>query len=270
MPIIPSTGTGGGGGPAPPVPGPGLGLIHVARVISTANLVALSGLLTIDGVLLAAGDRVLVAGQTTASENGIYVVAVGAWTRAADFDAPNEIVTGTLVSVIQGTLFRRTVWMLTTTGVIIVGATALTFEFVNGQFTAYLFAQDTDTGWVSGGADAIQGNVGGAQKVIINANGLRLVNGNLLLSAAAGVNYSGVTGNITLAPNSGSGQAQVGRDGALATNATFGFATIPSCPGPPTGVPVNVSAGHVPLVVDTVSVRLYGYFGGLWNNLTGA
>jgi hypothetical protein len=40
--------------------------------------------MTIDGVALAVGDRVLLTGQTTASQNGIYIVAAGAWARSAD------------------------------------------------------------------------------------------------------------------------------------------------------------------------------------------
>ena len=48
-------------------------------MLATAN-VALStgGLLTIDGVTLTSGERVLCVGQTTATENGIYAAASGA------------------------------------------------------------------------------------------------------------------------------------------------------------------------------------------------
>ena len=54
------------------------------RVVAESNL-DLSSTETIDGVSVVEGDRVLVAGQTTASENGIYVVnASGAWSRATD------------------------------------------------------------------------------------------------------------------------------------------------------------------------------------------
>jgi hypothetical protein len=46
--------------------------------------IALTGIQTIDGILLVADDRVLVKDQTTPTENGIYNVNVGAWTRTAD------------------------------------------------------------------------------------------------------------------------------------------------------------------------------------------
>jgi len=58
---------------------------------STANIdLATGGLLTIDGVTLLAGDRVLVKNQTAPAESGIYVAAAGAWTRATDMDASAE------------------------------------------------------------------------------------------------------------------------------------------------------------------------------------
>lgn len=59
---------------------------------------------SVDGVTLVTGDRILLAGQTTASENGIYTVnASGAPTRATDADASGEIKSGTFVPVVEGT-----------------------------------------------------------------------------------------------------------------------------------------------------------------------
>lgn len=59
---------------------------------TTANVSSLSGEQTIDTVALGTGDRVLVWKQTDATENGIYVVAAGAWTRALDTDEWEEFV----------------------------------------------------------------------------------------------------------------------------------------------------------------------------------
>lgn len=61
------------------------------RAATTGNI-TLSGTQTIDGVAVGAGDRVLVKNQTTQAENGIYVVAAGAWARATDSDTWNELV----------------------------------------------------------------------------------------------------------------------------------------------------------------------------------
>lgn len=96
------------------------------RVIATANVSSLSGLQTIDGVSLAAGDRVLLAGQTTASANGVYVAASGAWTRATDADTTGEITPGAFWFVEEGTTNGRTQWRVNNTGTITVGTTAIT------------------------------------------------------------------------------------------------------------------------------------------------
>jgi hypothetical protein len=60
------------------------------KTLAVAN-VTLSGTQTINGVSLVAGDRILLTEQTAGNENGIWVVAAGSWTRAADFDIPNFV-----------------------------------------------------------------------------------------------------------------------------------------------------------------------------------
>jgi phage-related tail fiber protein len=96
------------------------------RVATTANL-TLSGIQTVDGVGLVAGDRVLVKNQTTGSQNGIYVVAAGAWSRAADCDANAEITAGLTVPIAEGTIHADKTFKLTTNDPITVGTTALVF-----------------------------------------------------------------------------------------------------------------------------------------------
>lgn len=71
------------------------------RVATTANI-TLSGTQTIDGISVVAGDRVLVKDQTTQSQNGIYVVAAGAWARSTDADTISELA-GSCVNVYSGT-----------------------------------------------------------------------------------------------------------------------------------------------------------------------
>jgi hypothetical protein len=84
---------------------------------------------TIDGVTLAANDRVLVKNQTTGTgaANGIYVVttlgtgANGVWDRALDFDQDPEAVGQPFVWVEEGTANADTGWAMTTNGVIVLG-----------------------------------------------------------------------------------------------------------------------------------------------------
>lgn len=79
-------------------------------------------------VTLVAGDRVLVKDQSTASENGIYVVqASGAAVRAADFDSNAEVTPGAFTFVEEGTLNADSGWVLTTNGTINVGVTGLSW-----------------------------------------------------------------------------------------------------------------------------------------------
>lgn len=71
------------------------------RAATTANI-TLSATQTIDGIAVVAGDRVLVKDQTTSSQNGIYVVNAGAWTRSLDADSTSELA-GACVNVDSGT-----------------------------------------------------------------------------------------------------------------------------------------------------------------------
>jgi hypothetical protein len=73
---------------------------------------------TIDGIALAAGDRVLVHNQGTGNESqhGVYLVAAGAWTLAADSPATDGTGDGSLVPVARGTAYRDTVWQFHQSG----------------------------------------------------------------------------------------------------------------------------------------------------------
>jgi len=71
------------------------------KVATTANI-TLSGVQTIDGISVVAGDRVLVKDQTTASQNGIYIVNASTWTRSVAAGGANEI-DSAVVGVDQGT-----------------------------------------------------------------------------------------------------------------------------------------------------------------------
>jgi hypothetical protein len=106
----------------------GLSIKDPVRVASTTNVViATGGLLTVDSIVLVAGDRVLLKNQTTTTENGIYAVAAGAWTRTTDADLSSEVVAGMAVWVNEGTINGDSRWVLTTNGTITLGTTSLTF-----------------------------------------------------------------------------------------------------------------------------------------------
>lgn len=88
---------------------------------------------TIDGVVLATGNAVLIKNQATASENGIYFVnASGAPTRRTDADSGAELVNAT-VTVMEGTTNADTTWTCTTNSPITLGSTSLTFAQVGAS-----------------------------------------------------------------------------------------------------------------------------------------
>jgi hypothetical protein len=88
---------------------------------------------TVDGVNLNIKDRVLVAGQTTASQNGLYTVTVvgsgnnGTWVRTSDSNATGEINAGMIVMITEGVEWADTSWKLVTDDPIVIGTTGLTF-----------------------------------------------------------------------------------------------------------------------------------------------
>lgn len=110
----------------------GLDVKPSVRAATTANI-TLSGTQTIDGVACIAGNRVLVKNQTTGSQNGIYVVAAGAWTRATDADSSSEVTSGMFTFVSEGTTLGGSGWVLTTADPITLGTTSLAFSQFNGS-----------------------------------------------------------------------------------------------------------------------------------------
>ena len=115
----------------------GLDVKDSVRAATTATI-TLSAPQTIDGVSVIAGDRVLVKDQSTASANGIYVVAAGAWVRATDADSSAKVTGGMFTFVEEGTVNTDTGWVLTTNNPITLGTTPLAFTQFSGagQVTA--------------------------------------------------------------------------------------------------------------------------------------
>ena len=114
----------------------GLDVKQSVKAATTENI-TLSNTQTIDGVSLSIGDRVLVKNQNTASQNGIYVVASGSWTRATDADnnPGGEVTSGMFCFVEQGTINSDTGFVLTTNDPITLGTTSLDFALFSSSGT---------------------------------------------------------------------------------------------------------------------------------------
>ena len=141
------------------------------RVATTAAITLATGLEngdTLDGVVLATGDRVLVKNQADATENGLYVVAAsGAPARSSDADTAAEITASFAVFVEEGTVNTDSGWTLTNNGAVTVGTTALSFtQFTGlGQITAGAGLTKTANTLDVIGGDGITVN---ADSVVIN------------------------------------------------------------------------------------------------------
>lgn len=137
----------------------GLDVKDSVRVATTANITP-SAAQTVDGVAVVAGDRVLVKDQSTASANGIYVVAAGAWTRATDADSSAKVTGGMFTFVEEGTANADTGWVLTTNNPITLGTTSLAFTQFSGagQVTAGAGLTKTGNSLDVGAGNGIQVN----------------------------------------------------------------------------------------------------------------
>lgn len=120
------------------------------RVATTANgtlATAFENGDTVDGVVLATGDRILLKNQTTGAENGVYTVnASGAPTRATDFDESTETTANAYVWVSEGTTNADTAWVLTTNDPITIGSTSLTWVQYSGLGQISVTAPITKSG----------------------------------------------------------------------------------------------------------------------------
>ena len=93
----------------------------------------------IDGITsLVAGDKILLTGQSTGSENGIWEISAGAWTRPSNF-ATGSNASASFVFVEEGTVYGDQGWFCTNdTGSAVVDTATLTWEQFSsaGQVTA--------------------------------------------------------------------------------------------------------------------------------------
>ena len=104
------------------------------RAATTGNITIASALNngdTLDGVTLADGDRVLVKDQSTASENGIYIVGSSP-VRSADANISAEVTSGMFCFVTEGTANGDNGYVLTTNDPITLDTTNLTFAQFSG------------------------------------------------------------------------------------------------------------------------------------------
>jgi hypothetical protein len=127
----------------------------------------LSGDQVIDGVDVPRGSRVLMRNQNSPAQNGIYVTAAGAWSRAADADTWNELISA-YTFIEQGDTWANTGFLCTVKAGGTLGVTPVTWVQFSG-------AGQIDAGWGMY-KTGNQLNVGTAQssRIVVNADNIDL------------------------------------------------------------------------------------------------
>lgn len=141
------------------------------RVISTADidLGVAADPSPVDGVTLADGDRILLAGQSAGDENGIYDAVTATdpttWVRSEDANTSAEVTAGMFMFIVEGTLNADTGWVLSTNDPITLDTTPLVFV----QFSVVSAVIDGD-GLVKTGN--VLDVVGTSDRIVANANSI--------------------------------------------------------------------------------------------------
>ena len=121
----------------------GLKLGAAVKTVATSNI-GLSGLSAINGYTPIAGDRILVIGQSNATQNGVYDAASSGWTRSADSDTDAEL-RGYQYLITAGT-FINARYGNTNQTAITVGTTNITYQQISNAETDPIFTASPSFG----------------------------------------------------------------------------------------------------------------------------
>jgi hypothetical protein len=123
--------------------------------VANTNIV-LSGLQTVDGVALLAGQKCGTVAQNNHVENGSFIVSAGAWARSSTFNAPTNVVQGSRLLATGGALYKGGEWYVTTLAPN-PGVAALDFAPIQGSVAWVLALPVSDPG--SFGAPYMDGGI---------------------------------------------------------------------------------------------------------------
>lgn len=223
----------------------GLDVKASVKCATTANI-TLSGLQTLDGITVVAGDRVLVKNQTAAADNGIYSASASGWTRTTDMNTWAEF-PGAFVFIEEGTTLGDTGWTCTSNAGGTLGTTAITWVQFSGAGT-----------YTAGNGLSLTGTtfaaVGTANRITVGAGGIDIAStyvGQTSITTL-GTIATGTWNATTIATNKG---------GTGLTSFTSGGAVYATSTSALTTGTLPVSAG------GTGATTLTGY---IYGNGTGA
>ena len=171
----------------------------IAEAGTTANIDLTADLQngdTIDGVTLVTGDRVLVKDQSTATQNGLYiVVSSGTASRDPEYDTIAEI-SGSLIVVNQGSTNDNKIFLCTTDSDGSIGSTNITYTQVTpsntGTVTSIGLAQSGSEFTISNSPVTSAGNI----TLDVNRISATKIGANTNISDTEYGYLNGVTSNI--------------------------------------------------------------------------
>jgi hypothetical protein len=188
--------------------------------------------LSIDGVTVVLGDRILVKDQTTPAQNGLYTVttvgdASTNWvlTRTADANSSTTLTEGSFVFVSEGTQNTGQGWVITTVGTITVGSTNI------------VFTQFSGLGQIASG------------------HGL-VTSGNTLSVSESLLDLNSIGGSALIVSNGGTGQSSFTNGQLLIGNTTTGGLTKSTLTAGSTKLSITNTAGSISLDVNQAQMTL--------------
>lgn len=158
---------------------------------------------TLDGVTLAATNRILVKDHSNSAANGIYVVTTvgtgsnGVWDRATDFDEDNEVTANAFTFVSEGTVNADSAWTITTNDNITIGGasgTAITWVQFSGGGQITAGAGLTKTG------NTIDIGTASSARIVVNADNIDLATTGVTANTYRSVTVD-VYGRVTAGTN---------------------------------------------------------------------
>jgi hypothetical protein len=219
--------------------------VHAATTANIANLAG-GAPNTLDGVTLAANDRVLVKDQTTQSANGIYTVTTlgtgsnGTWARASDMDTWAEV-PAAFTWVEQGTANGDSGWVCTADTGGTLGTTNITWTQFTGTYQITAGAGVTKTGnSLSANVDGTTIDAAGAGTSLeVKAGG---IGSTQLANGAVDVSGAKITGVLQM----GNGGTGANNDVTARTNLKLAgyYSTLQPPSGPVTSWTILQAGGH--------------------------
>ena len=227
---------------------------QATRVVTTTNITLAGGApSSVDGVSLSLNDRVLVTGQGTASQNGLYLVTTvgsgsnGTWARTGDANQTGEIDAGMIVMVTEGTIYADTQWKLITDNPITVGTTALTFT---QNYSANSISSGSSNVAVYASASVTISSAGTPNVLTISSTGTitsgigsvtgNIIGGNLLSAGIISTAGNATHGNILTA-------GQISATGNISGGNILGGANVNATTytGTTVSVTANITGGNL-------------------------